>query len=439
MKISDRLDSLPLSRFHWRIVTASGLGWMFDAMDSGLVSFVLAVLVKEWGLGPDQVGAIGSTGLVGMFAGAVLVGVLADRFGRKVLFQFTLLVFSVATGLCATASGFWSLIVMRFFVGFGLGGELPVASTLVSEFSPKAHRGKLVVILESFWAFGWAAAAVVAFLLIPRWCWRPAFLLGSAPALYVLYLRRVVPESPRFLASAGRWDEAVAVVRGVERECGEPEAPLEPAAAAPSEGGGLLSLWSGPFAKRTAMLWVLWFSMVYSYYGIFIWLPSLLVASGHSLVKSFSYVLVITLAQIPGYFSAAWLVDRWGRKPTLTAYMLGCAVASYVFGRISTSGAVLLWGSLISFFNLGAWGVVYTYTPENYPTALRGTGSGWAVGIGRVGGILAPMVVGRMLRLWGGRQDLVFAQFAVVVLVGLLAVVLAGEETKGRSLEEIAL
>jgi putative MFS transporter len=200
----------------------------------------------------------------------------------------------------------------------------------------------------------------------------------------------------------------------------------------------LASLWSGQFFKRTAMLWLLWFSMVYSYYGIFIWLPSLLVSSGHSLVKSFTYVLVITLAQIPGYFSAAWLVDRWGRKPTLTLYMLGCAVASYVFGKMSSAHGIVLWGSLISFFNLGAWGVVYTYTPENYPTSLRGTGSGWAVGVGRVGGILAPMAVGRMLQLWSGRQDLVFAQFAGVVLVGLLAVALLGEETKGRSLEEIA-
>jgi putative MFS transporter len=438
MKISERLDSLPLSPFHWRMVIASGMGWMFDAMDSGLVSFVLAVLVKEWALDPDQVGAIGSMGLVGMFAGAILVGVLADRFGRKVLFQATLAVFSVATGLCAAASGFWSMLVLRFFVGFGLGGELPVASTLVSESSPKDHRGKLVVILESFWAFGWAAAAVVAFLLIPRWGWRPAFLLGSLPVLYVLYLRKAVPESPRFLESAGRWDDAVAVVRGIERECRETEAPLERSSGQAYGGAGLASLWSGQFFKRTAMLWLLWFSMVYSYYGIFIWLPSLLVSSGHSLVKSFTYVLVITLAQIPGYFSAAWLVDRWGRKPTLTLYMLGCAVASYVFGKMSSAHGIVLWGSLISFFNLGAWGVVYTYTPENYPTSLRGTGSGWAVGVGRVGGILAPMAVGRMLQLWSGRQDLVFAQFAGVVLVGLLAVALLGEETKGRSLEEIA-
>ena len=398
---------------------------MFDALDSGIVSFVLAVLVKEWALTPDQVGSIGSIGLVGMFAGAVLVGALADRYGRKTLFQATLAIFSVATGLCGLAQGYLSLLAMRFLVGFGLGGELPVASTLVSEFSPKAHRGKLVVVLESFWAFGWALAAVVAYLLIPRFGWRFAFFLGSLPVLYVLYLRRAVPESPRFLESAGRFDGAAAVVRGVEDECGQAHEPLEPAQAqapAGSAGERFLALWSPELSRRTAMLWLLWFAMVYSYYGIFIWLPSLLVASGYGLVKSFGYVLIITAAQIPGYFSAAYLVDRWGRKSTLIVYLLGCAVSAALFGQAASPAQVVVLGSLISFFNLGAWGVVYTYTPESYPTALRATGSGWAAGVGRIGGILAPMAVGRVMGTWSGRQDLVFAQFACVILLGLLAV-----------------
>jgi len=437
VKIPERLDGLPLSAFHWRIVVASGLGWMFDAFDSGLVAFVLPVLVKEWGLSPAQVGQVASIGLVGMFAGAVLVGSLADRFGRRTLFQTTLGIFSVATGLCGAAWGFVSLLVMRFLVGFGLGGELPVASTLVTEFSPRAHRGKLVVVLESFWAFGWALAAVVAFLLIPRLGWRAAFFLGAIPVLYIVYLRRAVPESPRFLQASGRYEEAVAVVRDVERQCGVEAAPLEPGETAPAPAARFSDLWRGALRRRSAMLWVLWFAMVYSYYGIFTWLPTLLVAQGHSMTRSFGYTLWITAAQIPGYFSAALLVDRWGRKPTLTAYMLGCAASAWAFGQASASGEILLWGCLLSFFNLGAWGVVYTYTPENYPTALRGTGSGWAVGFGRTGGILAPLVVPWLLGSWSGAQGIVFTHFAVVVAVGVAAVVLLGEETRGRSLEAI--
>ncbi len=437
MRISERLDSLPLSGFHWRLVVASGLGWMFDAFDSGLIAFVLPVLVKEWGLTPTQVGQVASMGLLGMFAGAVLVGSLADRCGRRALFQATLAVFSIATGLCGMAWGLTSLLAMRFLVGFGLGGELPVASTLVTEFSPRAHRGKLVVVLESFWAFGWALAAVVAFLFIPSWGWRAAFFLGAIPVVYILYLRRAVPESPRFLQATGRYQEAVAVVREVERQSGAPAVPLEPGGEAAARPARFADLWKPPLARRTAMLWVLWFAMVYSYYGIFSWLPTLLVAQGHSITQSFGYTLWITAAQIPGYFSAALLVDRWGRKPTLTVYMLGCAASAYAFGSAATPSQILLWGCLLSFFNLGAWGVVYTYTPENYPTAVRATGSGWAVGFGRVGGMLAPLVVPWLLGTWSGSQAIVFTHFAAVIVVGIVAVIALGEETTGRSLEAI--
>ncbi|MEK7798816.1 MAG: MFS transporter, partial [Acidobacteriota bacterium] len=185
MRVADRLDRLPLAGFHYRLLLLSGLGWLFDSMDSGLVSFVLARLKTEWHLTPDQIAALSSAGLAGMFIGGAVAGSLADRFGRKTIFQTTLLVFSIATGLCALAQGYWSLLLLRFLVGFGLGGELPVAAALVSEFAPARHRGRLVVLLESFWAFGWAAAAIIAEFLARHaeaagrgFPWRTAFLIG---------------------------------------------------------------------------------------------------------------------------------------------------------------------------------------------------------------------------------------------------------------------
>src|SRR5256885_5440206 len=158
MRVADRLDRLPLSAFHYRLLLLSGLGWLFDAMDSGLMSFVVARLKSEWRLSPDRVAILSSAGLVGMLLGGALAGSLADRFGRKTIFQATLLIFSAATGLCALAQGFWTLLLLRILVGFGLGGELPVAAAMVSEFAPAQYRGRLVVLLESFWAFGWVAA-----------------------------------------------------------------------------------------------------------------------------------------------------------------------------------------------------------------------------------------------------------------------------------------
>jgi putative MFS transporter len=389
-----------------------------------------------------------------MFAGGALAGTLADRYGRKGVFQATLLVFSLATGLCAFAWSFGSLLVLRFLVGFGLGGELPVAAALVSEFAPARHRGRLVVLLESFWAVGWAAAAILADVLATRaaargapFPWRAAFAAGALPALYVFILRRSLPESPRHLIAHGRLAEAEAVLRRVEAASGVAPGPaLATEAAAVPRGAGepgraparLGDLFGAGLERRTAMLWILWFAMAYSYYGIFIWLPTLLVKQGYAEAQSFHFTLLITLAQIPGYFAAAFLVERIGRKSTLVPFMVLCAGASYLFGRAGSPGALVAWGCLVSFFNLGAWGVTYGYTPELYPTRLRGTGSGAAAAFGRIGGILAPLAVARMIGPAGGGFHAVFLMFAVVMVGGAIGVLLLGEETRGRTLEEIS-
>jgi putative MFS transporter len=437
--ISRRLDDLPLGGFHRRLLVVSGLGWMFDALDVGLIGFVLAALVGEWKLHPQQVGLISSAGFAGMFAGALIAGLLADRFGRKPLFQATMLVYSLATGLCALAGGLASLLGLRFLVGLGLGGELPVASTLVSELSPARRRGLMIVLLESFWAYGWVIAALIGYLVIPRFGWRVAFLIGALPALYVLLLRRGIPESPRFLAGRGRREEAERVVRQVEGVRREATAKSRAKSSEPpAERGRWRELFSRPYIRRTVMLWVLWFGIVFSYYGIFTWLPSILRAR-FPLVTSFEYTLIITLAQIPGYFSAAFLVERWGRKITLTVYLLACAVGAYLFRQAGSPAMILLWGSVISFFNLGAWGVVYTYTPELYPTGIRGSGAGSAAAFGRIGGIIGPYLVGLLLPTWGAGIGAIFAMFAAVFLVIAAVVFILGEETRGASLEKIAM
>lgn len=181
-----------------KLLFSAGLSWMFDAMDVGMISFVVAALAKDWNLGPEQIGILTSINSVGMAVGAAAAGILADRFGRKPVLLWTLLIFSAASGLSAFATGFAILCVLRFIAGFGLGGELPVASTLVSESMPAQERGRAVVLLESFWAVGWIASALIAFFIIPDYGWRIAFGIGAVPALYALYLRRAIDDSPKF-------------------------------------------------------------------------------------------------------------------------------------------------------------------------------------------------------------------------------------------------
>lgn len=442
MDIIHRLERIPVSRFHYKLLVLTGLGWLFDAMDTGIIAFVLPVLAKEWGLSATQMGFIGSMGLLGMAVGAVLAGSAADRFGRKTVFSVTLVVYSVATGLCGLAWNYESLLFFRFLVGFGLGGELPVAATLMAEYSPPASRGRFIVLLESFWAAGWLAAALISYFIIPRYGWQMAFFIGALPALYVFFIRLAMPESIRFLMDKGRQQEALAIVGKIEQSAGV-EPAVQPAAMSNTtvEPAGtkvvFKELWTPRFAKRTIMLWIIWFGIVYSYYGIFTWLPSLMVQQGHTVIKTFEYVLIMTVAQLPGYFSAAYLVDRIGRKATLAIYLAMSAVSAYFFGQGGSAEVVLLWGSLMSFFNLGAWGVVYTYTPELYPTRIRAFGSGWAAAVGRFGGILAPTIVGYMIAGQQGMEQ-VFTMFTGVMLAVAIAVWLFGEETKGRTLDEIS-
>lgn len=438
MDIITRLEKIPVGKFHYRLLMITGLGWMFDAMDTGIIAFVLPVLIKTWGLTTAQVGYIGSVGLVGMALGAVLAGSIADRFGRKKVFAATLVIYSVATGFCGLAWSFESLLVFRFLVGFGLGGQLPVAVTLVTEYAPPAERGRFIVLLESFWGVGWLLAAIIAYLIIPRYGWNIAFLIGALPALYVFKIWKSVPESVHYLLGKGQIQEAHNVVCEMEKMAGLiPAEKMIAPQIGPKTQVSFADIWAPQFAKRTIMLWILWFGIVYSYYGIFTWLPSLMVGQGYTVIKTFEYVLIMTLAQLPGYFAAAYLVDRIGRKGTLSGFLAASAICAYFFGQGGTSGTVLLWGSLMSFFNLGAWGVVYTYTPELYPTRVRALASGWAAAIGRVGGILAPTVVGYMIIGNDGFTN-VFIMFAAVMLGVAVIVWLFGEETKGKSLQEIS-
>ena len=388
-----------------KLLGIAGLGWLFDAMDVGMLSFLMAALQKDWNLTAGQVGWIGSVNSIGMAVGALVFGLLADRIGRKNVFIFTLLLFSLGSGLSALTTTLAAFLALRFLIGMGLGGELPVASTLVSEAVPAKDRGRAVVLLESFWAGGWLLAALISYFVIPAYGWRTALWLAAIPALYAIYLRLRLPDSPRF--AAVRKEETV--------------------------WKNIVHVWSAPYRKETVMLWILWFCVVFSYYGMFLWLPSVMVMKGFNLIKSFEYVLIMTLAQLPGYFSAAWLIERAGRKFVLVTYLLGTALSAYFFGTAESLVGLMASGIFLSFFNLGAWGALYAYTPEQYPTSIRATGAGMAAAFGRIGGIFGPLLVGSLVAQ-GVSVTAIFTLFCLAVLVAVLSVAVLGKETKQQEL-----
>ena len=431
---TERLDRLPVTPKHKRLLFGSGIGWALDAMDVGLISFIMAALAVHWGITPTESSWLASVGFIGMALGATFGGLLADKFGRRHIFALTLLVYGLATGASALATSLTLLIILRFFIGLGLGAELPVASTLISEFAPLKVRGRMVVLLEAFWAVGWILAAVIGTFVVGAsesgWRWALAF--GMVPAAYALFVRLHLPESVRFLESQGRHEEAEEVVASFEAEANEADIDRStPAPTYSEEDVTATSIWSRSLRGRTVALWAIWFCVNLSYYGAFIWIPSLLVADGFSLVKSFSFTLIITLAQLPGYAAAAWLIEVWGRRSTLATFLVGSALAAGLYGMAGSEVTIILVGCLLSFFNLGAWGALYAIGPELYPTALRGRGTGAAAGFGRLASILAPLIVPPLVA--AGGVGWLFVLFAAAFAIAALAA-LSLPELKGKAL-----
>lgn len=386
-----------------KLLASAGFAWLFDAMDVGMLSFVITAVTKEWHLTSSQAGLIGSISSLGMAVGAIVLGSLADRYSRQSVLILSLLTFSIFNGISAFVYSYLVFLVLRFFIGVGLGGELPVASTLVSENAPKEVRGRTVVLLESFWAGGWLISALISYLLIPKYGWRIALILTSFSAIYALFLRSALkkhaPNSPKAVTKKLSFSDRLRQLFNVEHR------------------------------QATLMLWVVWFMVVFSYYGMFLWLPSVLVLRGYTIVQSFGYVLVMTLAQLPGYFMAAWLIEKWGRKSTLVLFLIGTAVSAIAFGWAQSLVVLIISGMALSFFNLGAWGALYAYSPEQYPAAVRGTGTGMASGIGRIGGILGPVLVGYLLQAKVSITA-IFVIFFVAILIAAATVYWFGVETK---------
>ncbi|MDF2535253.1 MAG: transporter [Bacillales bacterium] len=394
-------EKKPFQLQNKKLLGIAGIGWLFDAMDVGLLSFVMLAVGSDWQLTIDQMKSIPSINSIGMAVGALLFGILADKIGRKKVFIITLLLFTIGSGLTAFTNTLGVFIVLRFFIGMGLGGELPVASTMVSEIAPVEQRGRIVVLLESFWAIGWILSAIIAYFIIPKYGWRTAMIISALPAFYALYLRTNLPDSPATLAkkTSQTFYQKIQIV------------------------------WSKQYARKTIMLWILWFSIVFSYYGMFLWLPTVMNEHGFSMINSFKYVLIMSLAQLPGYFIAAWLIEKIGRKFVLVSFLFGTATSAYIFGGAESLNTLLISGALLSFFNLGAWGGLYAYTPEQYPSSIRGTGVGMAAAFGRIGGIIGPLFIPVLVSKNFSFQH-IFLVFCIAILIGIFAVLLLGKETK---------
>ncbi|MTV14251.1 MULTISPECIES: MFS transporter [Bradyrhizobium] len=440
--IAARLERLPLTSYQRWIFGIIATAWFFDSMDLAALTFVLGSIRQTFGLSTAEAGLLSSMSFLGMFAGAASAGLLADRFGRARVFQVSMIFWGLGSLCCGLSTTATALGASRLLLGFGMGMEFPVAQSMVSEIMPARNRGRYIAFLEGFWPLGFIASGLLTYFVLQLADWRWVFILQAIPAVFVLVVRRYVPESPRWLASHGHSERAEATVRDIEsrvrdRLGGKDLPPVLRQAAAPaSETTGLRTLFSGIYAKRTTMLWTLWFFALLGFYGLTTWLGALLQAKGFPITKSVFYTILISLAGVPGFLVSAWLVESWGRKATLVMNLLCGAIACHFYGSAADQTQLIIAGLCMQFFLFGMWSALYAYTPELYPTHVRATGTGFASAVGRIGSLIGPYMIGVILPAAG--QGGVFALGAGAFVVAALAVLLLGEETRGRTLESIS-
>lgn len=446
--IARRLERLPITGYQKVIFLVIATAWFFDCMDVAMMTFVLSSIKAEFGLNASQAGALGSISFLGMFIGAALAGLLADHFGRCLVFRWSIVVWGLSSLFCALAPDVNTLMIFRLCLGIGMAMELPVGQSLVCEFIPAKNRGRYIALLEGAWPVGFIAAGILAIVVLPIYGWRGAFIAEAIPAIFVLIVRSVVPESPRWLAETGKIEKAREIIGKIEQEVmrrlgtdrlDEPgsEIVLDKVEDAAKEvkAHPFKQLFKDEYRKRTVMVWCLWFLALFGYYGITTWLGALLEEKGFSMARSNHYIILISLAGIPGFLTSAWLVEKLGRKPVMVATLIGSAGAAYFYGTASSALLIVACGLVMQFFMFGMWSVLYAYTPELYPTHARATGAGFASSVGRLGALLGPLAVGHILPLAG--QTGVFAISASAFLVAAMSVAILGKETKGIVLENI--
>ena len=430
--------------FHRRVVAITGFAWTFVAFEIIVISLVLPAVGAEFKIfdlatftatDPIAYGLIVSATLLGSFVGSLVFGRLSDAHGRRTLFQACVVAYAAFTALTALSFNVESVFAFRFLAGLGLGGMLVIDPAVLSEYLPPQHRGRYMVFLDFFWPGGFLLAIGFwyYFIVVLGGAWRLLFVVAAFPAFIAFLFRLTVPESPYYLARKGKLEEASKVLSKVS---GKAVHPSDLAAERSVPRARMAALFRGDLLRRTGVTICVWVALNYSYYGLFLWLPPTL-AGFH--IVDFSdpnilamFLVISALAQFPGYAASMVLVERWGRKRTLALFLVLGGVSGLAFAVARDFWSLILALVFVSFFNLGAWGAVYPYTSELFPTQYRTTGFGVAEGVGKTTAVLAPLVFALLLATTGGvLWSLV--SVAVLMLFGGAVAGAFGPETKGQA------
>ena len=441
--IAARLERLPYSQWHITITIVLGVAIFFDSFDSLTIAYVLPVLIRDWHIPPGSIGGLISIANFGQALGALTFGAIAERIGRVPTARIAIALFAVMSLACAFTTNYHQLFVCRFIEGIGLGGEIPVASTYISEILRADRRGGRFLTYQIIFPVGLLMAGIAGASVVPRFGWQWMFIIGALPAIVALVMQRYCPESPRWLAAKGRLAEADTIVTEIERVVSRNGArPLPPVPELAVQPLGKPTRWQelfeGQYRSRTLLVWVLWASCYIIAYGLQGWIPTLYREVYHlPLQQSLNYAIFSPVGSLIGSLICAFLIDRTGRRYWFTAaFFLTATGLIWLWGVGADTALGLLLGFGFCSMWLGSMNMtIFLYTAEIYPTRMRALGVSWASFWLRAAATVGPLIVGFALPRYGISG--VFLTFSIFAIIGCIAATFM-IETRRRVLEEVS-
>jgi len=443
MTYTEFLDEAPMSGFLWLLLVGVLIAQILDGMDYQSTAYALPLLIRQFHLSSVQAGTISSASNIGLLVGAFVFSILSDRLGRRPIFMWIIGTYAFGTFLSAIAPNYATMLVARGIAGFGIGAEFPIAFALLAEYSPVRYRHIFIPLGPACYSAGWIVAALLSLWLIPSFGWRSIYWVGVLPALMIVYVRQFLPESVRFLMLRGRVEEAGRVARAIADRVGLRDVELVPPTASSSPGTGQAQR---ALILRTSLPGMVALSLVYFFYfiqsfGINSWLPTIFVRQGYTLVRSFTYVLIITAFTPIAQLLGAWLQDWVNRKYALLLTTSLGAVFFILFGLSfqlrSPIGLTVAFQSLQSLLGGGVIAVLYTLGTELFPTSVRSLGMGIVTAFGRIGAIIGPFALGVFLFFGTAISHIVYFFTIPLVIASLLGLFLIQVDPRRKSLERI--
>jgi AAHS family benzoate transporter-like MFS transporter len=397
------LTETPIPRRVLAIMAIASTAVIFDGYDLQALAYALPKIVGTWHIPPVQAGLLASYTFIGLFIGAVGLGSLGDRWGRKRMLVVGVTVFALFMGTAGFAQNYEQFAALRFLAAVGMGGVLPGTIAMLSEYVPARRRGRLIAFSAGCFTFGFVLAAVTATFLVPGYGWRPLFFLSYLAILVALMIALWVPESPQYLASIRRFDSALATIKQLYPSIWKVASTTEPTAFwgtnAQEAQSRVRTLWTSSYRRSTVAISLLYLFLQFVVYALDFWMVSLLVAHGFSLVSSYSYAIEQAAAATVGGFVLGWILDRVNQHVAMAIIFAAGAVCLIVFGFATSLVALYALNALAGALIIGGQNVVHTLVMATYPPHVRATGMGWALGFGRLGGLLGPPIGGYLLSL----------------------------------------